>query len=192
MSLWSNSQLKLVKSTSVPRVVKRNTLLLSINQTLYTIVFQINVLLGAFMIIGLTGKVNLAGLATGLAWGGRLIIAYHSGKLMDRLGRVRVLQYGTLLLIVGCLLIGAFLLIENLLGVVAGLFVYGLGVGITNQNRVAVADMFPFSRRGEGLGYVLMASVVGAISAPLFLRSEERRVGKECTSWCRSRWSPYH
>ena len=23
-------------------------------------------------------------------------------------------------------------------------------------------------------------------------RSEERRVGKECTSWCRSRWAPYH
>ena len=26
----------------------------------------------------------------------------------------------------------------------------------------------------------------------LIKRSEERRVGKECTSWCRSRWSPYH
>ena len=25
-----------------------------------------------------------------------------------------------------------------------------------------------------------------------YVRSEERRVGKECTSWCRSRWSPYH
>ena len=24
------------------------------------------------------------------------------------------------------------------------------------------------------------------------LRSEERRVGKECPSLCRSRWSPYH
>ena len=23
-------------------------------------------------------------------------------------------------------------------------------------------------------------------------RSEERRVGKECASKCRSRWSPYH
>ena len=23
-------------------------------------------------------------------------------------------------------------------------------------------------------------------------RSEERRVGKECFGWCRSRWSPYH
>src|SRR3546814_5520435 len=27
---------------------------------------------------------------------------------------------------------------------------------------------------------------------PLYRRSEERRVGKECVSTCRSRWSPYH
>ena len=26
----------------------------------------------------------------------------------------------------------------------------------------------------------------------LLFRSEERRVGKECIAWCRSRWSPYH
>src|SRR3546814_11800922 len=26
----------------------------------------------------------------------------------------------------------------------------------------------------------------------LIARSEERRVGKECVSTCRSRWSPYH
>src|SRR3546814_15068339 len=28
--------------------------------------------------------------------------------------------------------------------------------------------------------------------SPPTLRSEERRVGKECVSTCRSRWSPYH
>ena len=27
---------------------------------------------------------------------------------------------------------------------------------------------------------------------PLIVRSEERRVGKECLRLCRSRWSPYH
>src|SRR3546814_20993707 len=27
---------------------------------------------------------------------------------------------------------------------------------------------------------------------PLLIRSEERRVGKECVSTCRSRWSPHH
>src|SRR3546814_9675798 len=29
-------------------------------------------------------------------------------------------------------------------------------------------------------------------SSPRAPRSEERRVGKECVSTCRSRWSPYH
>src|SRR3546814_12666586 len=29
-------------------------------------------------------------------------------------------------------------------------------------------------------------------SHPRVVRSEERRVGKECVSTCRSRWSPYH
>src|SRR3546814_11077035 len=28
--------------------------------------------------------------------------------------------------------------------------------------------------------------------AAWIVRSEERRVGKECVSTCRSRWSPYH
>src|SRR3546814_12101142 len=30
------------------------------------------------------------------------------------------------------------------------------------------------------------------LGPPWQTRSEERRVGKECVSTCRSRWSPYH
>src|SRR3546814_4567911 len=33
---------------------------------------------------------------------------------------------------------------------------------------------------------VMLVCILGGI------RSEERRVGKECVSTCRSRWSPYH
>src|SRR3546814_9098026 len=41
------------------------------------------------------------------------------------------------------------------------------------------------------------ASAITFLSAPGQaytdgMRSEERRVGKECVSTCRSRWSPYH
>src|SRR3546814_16499189 len=36
-----------------------------------------------------------------------------------------------------------------------------------------------------------MAPILDAADA-LARRSEERRVGKECVSTCRSRWSPYH
>src|SRR3546814_2502779 len=52
---------------------------------------------------------------------------------------------------------------------------------------------------GSGLRE-LMTAVVRAhaaatkvlVSSDLTKRSEERRVGKECVSTCRSRWSPYH
>src|SRR3546814_11762520 len=37
---------------------------------------------------------------------------------------------------------------------------------------------------------VLVAAALGAVVRDR-LRSEERRVGKECVSTCRSRWSPY-
>ncbi len=154
---------------SIPTVVRRNTLLLAASQILYTIVAQINVLLGAFIILGLTGDVRLAGLGTAIAWGGRVIVVYQSGKLMDRLGRTRVIQLGTLLSIAGAIIIAAGLFALSLALTVSGLVVYGLGVGATNQNRVAVADMYPSYRRGEGLGYLLTASVVGALGATPFV-----------------------
>src|SRR3546814_15603316 len=34
--------------------------------------------------------------------------------------------------------------------------------------------------------------VLARLLSTVFLRSEARRVGKECVSTCRSRWSPYH
>src|SRR3546814_13861915 len=39
---------------------------------------------------------------------------------------------------------------------------------------------------------VTSAFRAGPVPASAVPRSEERRVGKECVSTCRSRWSPYH
>ena len=50
-----------------------------------------------------------------------------------------------------------------------------------NGHRVILLDVFMgYSNKEENLDGIFDR------------RSEERRVGKECTSWCRSRWSPYH
>src|SRR3546814_5890627 len=39
---------------------------------------------------------------------------------------------------------------------------------------------------------LVMSVMGGAVVFSGQLRSEERRVGKECVRTCRSRWSPYH
>src|SRR3546814_8699888 len=39
---------------------------------------------------------------------------------------------------------------------------------------------------------IITEQEVDFVGQILFQRSEERRVGKECVSTCRSRWSPYH
>src|SRR3546814_4361368 len=44
----------------------------------------------------------------------------------------------------------------------------------------------------EALELILHPMVEDAKEAVGSMRSEERRVGKECVSTCRSRWSPYH
>src|SRR3546814_4727238 len=41
-------------------------------------------------------------------------------------------------------------------------------------------------------GVALAGDHGGHQSSSTVVRSEERRVGKECVSTCRSRWSPYH
>src|SRR3546814_18524251 len=49
-------------------------------------------------------------------------------------------------------------------------------------------------RREPGIDDALRALAIEPARARpgIDVRSEERRVGKECVSTCRSRWSPYH
>src|SRR3546814_16688271 len=47
---------------------------------------------------------------------------------------------------------------------------------------------------GEEIARVIWAPILRShkVTVDQMARSEERRVGKECVSTCRSRWSPYH
>ena len=65
-----------------------------------------------------------------------------------------------------------------------------LARGITNLYReVLYLFLQRFVYHGQMVFFGTTCNPVGCAVA---YRSEERRVGKECTSWCRSRWSPYH
>src|SRR3546814_18350736 len=52
--------------------------------------------------------------------------------------------------------------------------------------------MLPETEKRDRVAFDWAGAVVLAVGATALLRSEERRVGKECVRTCRSRWSPYH
>src|SRR3546814_13102485 len=71
-----------------------------------------------------------------------------------------------------------------------------------DRHEVLVGVIHPAVRRVLGIELGQRAPVARGLDVAvaleptgpelLDLRSEERRVGKECVSTCRSRWSPYH
>src|SRR3546814_2377603 len=69
--------------------------------------------------------------------------------------------------------------ILNSVGVCGGGVRFGQRLGRPGAGRVEPAQPGDLADAGERL-------------LDRHLRSEERRVGKECVSTCRSRWSPYH
>src|SRR3546814_19257918 len=62
--------------------------------------------------------------------------------------------------------------------------------GATHSNAATSAFFTPFEL---AMNFALEVPSGGRIlDICSGIRSEERRVGKECVSTCRSRWSPYH
>src|SRR3546814_20275456 len=61
-----------------------------------------------------------------------------------------------------------------------------------NGNGTATLAIYSRSRLGYGDLGVNRSRVQRWLALLQAERSEERRVGKECVSTCRSRWSPYH
>ena len=90
----------------------------------------------------------------------------------------------------------ALLLLADIsMGVVSVLFLdnYFSRISKTHRGKVLGARS-TISNLGQIVGPLLGGLLYDYSShtMPWVVRSEERRVGKECTSWCRSRWSPYH
>src|SRR3546814_12986439 len=84
------------------------------------------------------------------------------------------------------------------LAIVAGLVVgpHEPHIGVVEARLVEVEDRDGDAQPGAGTAVRLLEVGAAGFFEPLDaaggIRSEERRVGKECVRTCRSRWSPSH
>ncbi len=156
-------------SVAIPGFIKRNTCYLAAAQACVGIGNQMMPTLGALMVVHLTGTEALAGAATAILGGCRLLSAYPTGYVTDAYGRKAGLFLGLLLCFLGSLVIGLAMIGLSAATFFLGVVVFGLGVGAVQQLRLAAADMYPPHRRAEGLGYVLTGSLIGAMGGPVLI-----------------------
>lgn len=153
----------------IPGVVRRNTILLALSQAFVGAGMQMVPALGALVVLQVTGSTALAGIGAAILAASRFLVAYPAGKLSDRSGRKPVLFLGLLFGMVGAILTGLSVILGSMVLMVVGFLVLGLGMGGAQQIRVAAADMYPPSRRGQGMGYVLTGSLIGVLLAPALI-----------------------
>src|SRR3546814_1423726 len=67
----------------------------------------------------------------------------------------------------------------------------GVGCGIHDRSTALTQHYFQLILHAKPCAQEINAHRTRPVRKLQF-RSEERRVGKECVSTCRSRWSPYH
>jgi MFS family permease len=154
----------------VPAIVKRNARLLTAAEMFVGTGQQMVPTLGAIMVLHLTGSALLAGLASSMSGLCRVLVSYPSGRMADAYGRKLVLVIGLFLTFAGALGLGASVVLSSFPVFLAGMFVFGIGNGASQQQRrLSAADMYPPERRAQGLGFVLTGSLVGALGGPVII-----------------------
>ena len=186
--------------------------------TIVLLSYFVTAINGAIVITGLTDMAEELGLnqsalswvqnAYVLAWGGFMLLG---GRLSDTFGRRQILNLALVLFGIGSLLAG---IAPSAIVLIVSRFIQGIGAAVLAPTSLAlIIDYFKGQERVKAVAWYSSISglgmcvglIIGGILASFFswrygffiylplilfmlVRSEERRVGKEC----RSRWSPYH
>jgi MFS family permease len=158
----------------IPPLIKRNTLLLAVSQTFSGAGHGMIFALGALMVVELLGSPGFAGIGLAILGIVRFLTAYPFGKLTDTYGRKPGVLLGLVVAIVGSVIMGGSMLFMSFPLYVLGMLCMGISTGAAHQLRVAAADMYPPSRRGEGMGYVLTGSLLGIFGTPLLVAIADR------------------
>jgi MFS family permease len=157
------------RRVGIPPLVRWNTVRLAAAQAFSGAGMGMVYSIGPLMVVGVSGNTALAGLSVSLMGLSRFLVAYPVGKITDAYGRKPAMLLGQMCGLVGAILVGTATIAANLPLLIGSLLLFGMGMNAAQQLRVAAADMYPPTRRAEGLGYVLTGSLVGVGVGPLLV-----------------------
>lgn len=122
------------------------------------------VTIGTYAIDEFNASTSMAGLVSGIFIIGAFIGRLFSGRVIARVGSRIILFYGLILYIFTTLLyFGAV----NLPLLLVNRLLHGAALGVTlNSTGTLIAEILPDSRKGEGIGYYSLGSILSAAVGP--------------------------
>jgi MFS family permease len=143
-------------------------------------IFVVQSLFGAAMIATFTvtsivaaqlsGLESLAGLPATLVLGGRALIGYPVGWIMDNYGRRPAFVLAYFLAVLGALGSGVAIAYGSFVGFCLGSTLLGMGRGITEQTRYAAAEVYLPQQRARIIGLIVWAGTIGSVGGPLLVK----------------------
>jgi MFS family permease len=156
-------------ASALPKIIIRNTIFLAVIQALINSSMQMIPSLAGLIMLRFTGSITLVGLTLSIITVAGMVMSYPAGKLSDTFGRRPVLLLGLLQGGLGSVLL-YFSVINDSFGLfIIALLINGLAQGSVNQIRVSAIDMYPASRKAEGVSYVMTGGALGSLLAPIIV-----------------------
>lgn len=122
----------------------------------------------------LSGFESLAGLPGTLLLGGRALIGYPIGWIMDKHGRRPAFVLGYLLATVGAIWSAWAILQFSFWQFCLGTMLLGMGRGISEQTRYAAAEIYAPAQRARVIGLLVWAGTLGSVGGPLLVGPSSR------------------
>lgn len=107
-----------------------------------------------------------AGLVTGIFVIGALLGRLFAGRIIDQIGRKKILFLGLILFAVTTLL---YFVANTLFLLLINRLLHGIALGIASTaTGTIVAQIIPSTRRGEGIGYYSLSAIIATAIGPFF------------------------
>ncbi|WP_040286455.1 MFS transporter [Sporosarcina koreensis] len=137
-----------------------------INFFLMLVMYMLMVTMAPYAVDEYGASASMAGLVSGIFIIGTLLARLGTGRVIESVGSRKILLIGMMLSVIA---VGLYFTATNLVLLMIIRFIHGMGLGIASTaTGTMIAQIIPPMRRGEGIGYFSMSTVLATAIGPFF------------------------
>lgn len=137
-----------------------------INFFIMIVMYMLIVTIAPFAVDEYGASASMAGLVSGIFIIGTLSARIATGRVIESMGSRRILLIG---MVISVLAIALYFTAHSLPVLLLVRFIHGIGLGVASTaTGTMVAQIIPPARRGEGIGYFSLSTVLATAIGPFF------------------------